>query len=895
VRFCPLWIAGVLALSSCRRESTPPPVGSTQQALWQATTRMSDVRHLHSATRLPDGKVLIAGGADGTLDLASAELFDPATNTWAAAAPMGLKRRGHAATLLPNGKVLITGGSNNNTLLPSAEIYSPATNTWAAVPSMISARVNHTATLLADGRVLVAGGLTSAAPAELYDPGTNSWTASSAVAPRFFATATLLPNGKVLVAGGTVSGPPLASAELYDPATNSWSAAATAPLARSHHGAVLLPTGKVLVTGGKNVSGLTSCELYDPATNSWAPAASLSDARLSHATTLLADGRVLASGGLDLSSAELYDATANTWTRAAEMTVRRFNHSATELLNGKVLVAGGENTASLPWAELYVLAVGGVACTTAASCPSGHCVDGLCCDTACSGACDSCDLPGGLGICSPNPSGTVGSPSCTPYACSGTSSACAVTCSVAANCAPGNYCLAGVCTPLRNRGTACTTADQCITGLCTDGRCCTSACVGACNTCDASGTCVVWTAATGLPAIPGNPSCSPFVCSGTLNCPASCTTDVSCVSTHTCDAGACVPRLPLGAGCSVAKECASQICVNGVCCDSSCSGQCDRCDAPSSPGICSLQPAGFVGAPLCSPYLCTGMSKTCPALCTNDNGCTLTHRCENNKCVLRLGSGKPCTDGTLCSSGNCVDGICCNSACTGPCQGCSVVDGGAGICGAKPSGFSGNPACTPYVCQGLAGCPTDCSNDSQCVSTHFCSQGVCLERKSQGSACDAGNSCASNNCSDGVCCNSKCSGGCDVCDAPGAEGTCTLLPELHEGRPSCAPYLCPGNDGRCRGTCVTDDHCVKPNFCSHGFCTTTPVVRAPPGPAGCGCQTADGAAIPFFALLLALLSYRRATSARTTSRSPSARSTSAAVAARSTTTPGDLRPAPRGE
>ena len=69
----------------------------------------------------------------------------------------------HTATLLPSGKVLVAGGSNSGCNLSSAELYDPATGTWSSTGSLVTARVGHTATLLPTGKVLVAGGMVTAA------------------------------------------------------------------------------------------------------------------------------------------------------------------------------------------------------------------------------------------------------------------------------------------------------------------------------------------------------------------------------------------------------------------------------------------------------------------------------------------------------------------------------------------------------------------------------------------------------------------------------------------------------------------------------------------------------------------------------------------------------------
>lgn len=336
---------------------------------WTSTGGMTIARFNNTTTRLPDGRVLAVGGRDcSTGALASAELYDSVSGTWTPAASMKTARSFHTATLLPNGKVLVAGGVNNFTTgagLASAELYDPATDVWTDTGAMAVGRYVHTATLLASGKVLVAGGESGfpqvfLASAELYDPATGTWSAAGSLGQaRDYHTATLLKNGKVLVAGGHVIGTVFASAELYDPGTQTWSGAADLIEPRVIHTATLLSDGQVLVAGGFNVSpnsAVSSAELYNPLADSWTPTGSLGISRYAHTATTLLDGTVLVAGGFngsDLASAELYDATSHVWTATGALVGAREGHSAVLLSSGAVLAVGGFHGSCLNSAELY--------------------------------------------------------------------------------------------------------------------------------------------------------------------------------------------------------------------------------------------------------------------------------------------------------------------------------------------------------------------------------------------------------------------------------------------------------------------------------------------------------------------------------------------------------------
>jgi hypothetical protein len=435
------------------------------EPLWSTGPRMGARRALHRSVRLDDGRILIIGGASEISSsdlkaLPSAEIYDPATNLFRTAASMGTARVLHTATLLDDGRVLVVGGAaalDGGT--SSAEVYDPRADSWTPVTPAKSTHAGHTAHLLPDGRVLVIGGFFTAG-VEAWDPRTDTWQdwqdlprppgGSADDAARGGHATVRLDDGRYFVSGGgrdwTTS---TRTTAILDPTARTWTLSTPMSTARVAHTATLLRDGRVLLAGGTDGgvifgAAIATAEIFAPVDARITPAAPMGMPRFFHGDGRLESGRVVVIGGDpdtilgvgDNDTAEAFDPTAGAWAPAGKMSVGRTAASTIGLGPGRFLISGGFGGVVLETSEILTLLPTGSACRSRSACESGACSDGVCCATACRGACEACDASG---TCRPVDKPAPGHPTCDAYGCF--EGACRTTCSNDEECVAGAICV----------------------------------------------------------------------------------------------------------------------------------------------------------------------------------------------------------------------------------------------------------------------------------------------------------------------------------------------------------------------------------------------------------------------------------------------------------------------
>ncbi|MBR62075.1 MAG: hypothetical protein CL904_05395 [Dehalococcoidia bacterium] len=322
--------------ASAENQAKLMPFGHDQ---WFTAGTPNWERTYHTATLLPDGRVLVVGGSGramfqddgedkvfrGIKDLFSSEIYEPNTNKWVETSEMNYKRSRAQAISLADGDVMIIGGRSGVDITATTEIYRVKTRLWEESAVMNHHRMSHSAVELIDGRVLVTGGLESVVPgetlssAEIYDPYTKIWTvASNMHYPRLGHQSTLLSDGRVLITGGATALEPESkdqypgiSAEIYDPSSDTWTEVSNMDFPRQDHVAILISEiqgnsvlkDKVILFGGANQlgSGIKVVEEYNVQENEWSRITQLPEGRTLLTATFMEPCSVLIVGGGDVS------------------------------------------------------------------------------------------------------------------------------------------------------------------------------------------------------------------------------------------------------------------------------------------------------------------------------------------------------------------------------------------------------------------------------------------------------------------------------------------------------------------------------------------------------------------------------------------------------------------
>ncbi len=756
-----------------------------------ATGAMNVARANHAWALLSDNKVLVTGGANSAGVLASGETYDPAAGTWTSTNPMIGARQRHSMVSLGTSGVLVAGGADATIPLQTAELYFPSTRSFSATGTMTWPRRDFILAPLTGGKVLAAFGWANKFPNvdlyqnEVFEPLTGAWSAGVDNSPgRSNAAGAVLPDGRILIAGGYSVGSSanITTASLFSPATGAWASGGSLSIRRQWLTLTTMGNGAVLAAGG--VTGDSST-----------------------------------AGTTVYATAEVWTGSSFTTASVPAMSTPRYAHTATALSDGTVLIAGGVNAlGTLGSAEIFSLSNVGETCSTNLMCKTGFCVDGVCCTSACTAPCQACStaLTGATnGTCAAVTAGTDpknsckddGSPTCMKNGLCDGAGACQ------------NYPVATGCV-----AQACTSGSQCTSGYCYDGVCCNAACSGTCRACSAAkkgysvdglcesikdgsdpdsecgtmgsgacssdgvcngtGSCRVTTSgnvcappscvgtasaasesacsATGACTPKMTTPCSPYLCDpASAKCKTTCAADTDCVPGLKCAGGVCAGK-PIAATCTTNAECTSGFCADGVCCNTSCTGQCEACDNAGTVGTCTA----VLGKPHGTKPQCTGSmtDPICGQKCdgTNRTSCRYpnsTTTCGTNSCVGTSSvSERRCNGGGSCSSSgtrSCAPFLCdtATNACKTTCASQADCSSGflcvSGVCQGTPTGTGcdgtqvintdgSRTDCFPYRCSG-GRCGSSCSSDGSCAFGALCElqnrQCVTPNQNSSGCGC----------------------------------------------------------------------------------------------------------------------------------------------------------------
>jgi len=490
-------------------------------------------------------------------------------------------------------------------------------------------------------------------------------------------------------------------------------------------------------------------------------------------------------------------------------------------------------------------------CTSSSACGTGGtCVAGHCCATACSGSCQTCAPDG---VCNTMGAGTTPSDPTCFIKCNGTSNNCTGSCATDTDCVAGARCASGTCVKYKPLGGVCTTGAECIGGTCVDGFCCDRPCGGTCEACDVAGklgtcttvpkdaaphgtrscpgtgvcagvcdgtsnvctfagstqacalaTCIGNTLSqagscdgAGSCAKPGSVNCAPYVCTGSA-CTNTCSTSADCAATGYCSFSKCLAKKAELASCTSNEECLAGSCVAGACggiVDAGADTFMPDTFVPPDTAVADTAVADTAVADTFVPPADTGSVEDVIATTPAPPFNTTKVPTEFTRC----------TKGSECTTGFCVDGVCCNNECEGRCHSCALLTS-PGICAEEPEGVDLRHECGPAnTCLGT------CGKGGKCIGA------------------GSGTMCAANRCtsaSTGV--------GPAYCPGPGAK-----CPTDGATPFDCAPYACEPAFGACRSVCSSSNDCANGFVCD---VDKKQCVAAPPPPAADdgGCAVGHG-------------------------------------------------------
>jgi hypothetical protein len=842
--------------------------------VWTQLPSLKTARYLHSAVKFPDGRVGIFGGASnyGTT-YTDLDIFNPTSGTvgaFTSGAALPNARSGHLGVLDNVGHVVLAGGVSDTTgstvYLASTDVYDPVANTWSTGIAMPHSRDGGYYAVMAGARTLWVGGLNGgsyATDAFIYQPDAITVAGSC-------------PAGTTFVDGVCCNAPCTGVCEACNTAGRvgaCWPLSGSAPLPGHGTGS---DCGLYVCSAGACASsclGDSACVLgnyCDVTSTDPTPPFHTCVPQKANGSGCAANDECVNGNCVDgfccnsacTGDCQACDATGSVGTcttiqgpqHGTRTDCSPYACSALSSVNAGKCVAVNSCAADTdcvtgftcdPTAHACVakLAIGAT-CSASNVCVSGFCVDGYCANSACASPCEAADLTGYVGTCHEVPNGTSphGTRTCSPYLNCGPA-ACATSCVSDGDCVATFHCTGGVCVGSKANGVACAANSECTSNVCADGYCCATACAGACESCGLAGTLGACTQVSG--ALDPHGICAVGACNEICQAGA-CAAQPASIACG--GVGSCTGHTFTGAGhCSgtdtTCVAAASTPCAGGLVCANatSCLQQC-AADADCVTGHCDLAnnlcgaPPIEAGIPDASVADTTvpdaGVDLGAPESSPVDVGVADLGVAQVPAPMLAatpiVGSFQRCSKNSDCTTGFCVEGVCCNTACTDKCFSCALLSN-PGICTAEPIGVD---------------LKNDCGASDQCLGT--CGPGAqCI-----GSG--TGTMCARN------VCNGPSTGlGPAYCAGPGAVCNAANVAAF-----DCGPYACEPAFGACRNDCVTSSDCAQGYVCDTGSqtCVTAPTSSGSSG--GCAIEArtsraSNGAFLAFAIAGLALTRRRR--------------------------------------